>query len=373
MVTTSNEILSITLRLILAFIYWSGLGMTCFILSIDSIRRIHDVHIMSLGFASLFLGGTSLVIRLAFPTYWELGLAISVLFYSIGLILLRLHFELIRKEQLSHRIIGFSSVVTTILIFGIIGTIDDQFISKELALLLSFSSLLILSFMALPTPLFFSIKEYLRYKKRQQFIEATGFLFLLMAAVNFYLDFIIGLFDTTFYTITLLIAALSSITLSTAYLIDRSYVYRIPFDLNYIFCFHDSGLNFYQRVLIRSDQEEKDQQAITYLTGVFSAVDAIIKNILQQHVEEVNITSKNSVVYLKRDKNKRIGVGVVTRCISWYLKRSLARFLDRLPADLIVDPRDPSTMRVMDNDILEKHITMLLQSMFPYFRVIRAD
>ncbi len=357
------------LKILLAIVYWAGLGMTAAIVLIDSLRRMHRIHLVSLAFASLFLGATSLIIRLLFPSYWDLGFSLSILFYSIGLIMFWFHYELMRKETLSTWIITISAVITTILILSVMGTINNQFINMTHASLISITVLMILASISLSIPLILSIKEYLSFKNKQQFIEATGYLLLLIAASFFYLSFIFDLFTHPFYVVTIFFAACSTITLSLAYLINTSYLYRIPFDIQHLFCFHDSGLTFYHRTLIRCDRD-REEKNLSFLAGVFTATDAIVKKILQQQVIEATLQSENHVIYFKRDPHKHVGISVITTCVSWYLKQWISNLLESIPDSFVHETGDPNTLKVVESKPLVTEMNRIIQALFPYFEII---
>ncbi len=309
------------------------------------------------------------MVRLLAPEYWDLGLAISVLFYSIGFVMFWFHYEFMRKERLPSRVLVITTTLITILALGIVGTANPQLINKDFALANSFLTFLLLSLISLPMSLQFSINEYLNYRNRQQFIESIGYLLLLIGATLFYITFI-NQFQPLLHVLTLFFASSSALTLSFAYMINPSYLYRIPFDVQHLFCFHDSGLTFYHTTLLRQDIE-RNQNAVAFLTGVFTATDAIVKNILAQQVQQASIYGKDHVIYFRRDPSKKIGVAVITTRLSKYLKQWMDVLLEKIPTELVHDANDPMTLKVDETELLEREMNAIVQQVFPYFKIIK--
>ncbi len=355
-------------RLAAALFYWFVVTTAAVFITIDSRRRMKRIHVLTFAFGSFSLGSTSLIIRLFVPRSWELGLALSIMTYATGVLLIWTHFELMTKERPSYWMVISSTSLMTLLVIGLIGSTNLTLPHDSTMLFFSFTGLLILALFALPQPLFFAMHEYITYRQRQSFLEALGYIFLLLAAINFYFDFIWNRFNSIYNTITIFLGSFGVLLVIIAYLLNRAYLYRLPIDIQHVFCFHDSGINFYNRTLLHPHVENKDDR-ITFLTGILGATEAIFKKVLHQQLHEILITGDVQQLYFARDPIRKIGVGVISQSITWYLKQSVKRLLETIPSSFITEKDDPSTMKVVDHSILEEIITPLVQMAFPYFVV----
>ncbi len=371
-------------RLAAALFYWMTVLMATIIVFLDSRKRMKYGHVLTFAFGSLLLGSTSLIIRQFLPNAWELGLAISMLAYAVGVLIFWLHFELMTKERPSTWMIVPATMLMTLLGIGIVGTTGIHFFHDSSALFFSFTGLLIMAVFSLSRPLLFATREYIRYHQRQPFLEATGYLSLLAAAINFYFDYMWNRFDTIYNSITIILGALGVLMVIMAYLLNKAYLYRLPFDVHYLFCFHDSGINFYQRRLTRKPVEiddannktraatadDDDENQVIFLTGILGATEAIFKKILQRQVKEIKISCDDLYLFFARDQSKRIGVGVICQSITWYLKQAIKHLLESIPPDIITMEGDPSTMKIIEHHVLQENITPLVKNAFPYFTIL---
>ena len=350
--------------LILLFIW--GFYLVLVILFIyKTTTKNRYANILSLGLTFGLIGLTFAAFRPFFPSdsliynhYWLFS---NGMFYLLLYFFVFIHFSLADKTS--------PNIPLTIILAGFLGLgfgtsivlLALQETPRQLIMLNDFAhdSLRLLAF------LYASIIVWKTWRSTEEFnglIELAALLFLVFSVVPAVFANYLKVFSDTgsLYLIGDFLSLVGLVVLTTNYIWNPDYLYRIPKPLYQIALFNTTGLTLYSRA-VKTKGIDVENIPTQIVSGIITATSLVMKQGFGEGAYLKTIEStKQTLIFVRR---KDLTAMILTENPSYFVKKSLNNFLNFIPIDLL-EELEKSNMSA--DDKTREQLDKILTKAYPY-------
>jgi len=321
--------------------------------------------ILSLGLTFGLIGLTFAAFRPFFPkdsliynNYWLFS---NGMFYLLLYFFVYVHFSLADRTSPS---IPLTIVLASLLGLGIGTSVVLLTVTEaphNFIMLNDFAhdSLRLLAF------LYASIIVWKTWRSTEEFnglIELAALLFLVISVIPAVFANYIKVIGNTgdLYLIGDVLSLIGLVMLTTNYIINPDYLYRIPKPLYQIALFNTTGLTLYSRA-VKTKGIDIESIPTQIVSGIITAISLVMKQGFGEGVFLKTIESTKHTLLFSRRKD--LTAMILTENPSYFVKKSLDNFLKFIPIDLL-EELEKSSISV--DDETRSLLDGILTKAYPY-------
>ncbi len=353
----------------------------------DCFVRLKTINYMGIGFLLLGIATFSHLISILDPRDSMAFTLLALLLHAGGLLFVWIHFQLMQHDGIHP--ISFALMMTMeITAVTLICTWLLRFTTAYIVIELSIFFVWSMSVIALKTPIWLAVQDFLTRKNRHALGEGIAYKLIFLAITGHVIHFFLGSDEYLFLLIANMFILLGAGGLIVLYTKNPQLMHRLPFRVWYLLGFHDSGLLFFKRELHQQFMKvngTRMKQRLPFLSSMLTAIEALFKHILDQDIIFTIQRSQHLELVFLRDPEKQLGYVIIAEDHSYYLLQALKTLLFLTPLHVFVSSEDkqeqktkarddqsprPSDLQlIVDSKRIEQVLLPLIHRVFPTIKV----